>query len=285
MMQTVFDIADTRYEEWVFFAIPLALLAVAAIAHRRRKAGRGPKVLLVFAGLTFLIMLVPLWDYHAMKRAIAENREIRVVEGVVGNAWTEERREARRRGDIGFRYRTWEGFTVAGVDFGYWRGFQPSGASFTNQKTPPVAIENGMRARVTYLEQWDDKRILKLELANPAGTGITGTAMAGTATSGAVVSFAPDWTRFATAAATGDADTVRALTRFPFLFEGRELGADRFASIWAGLFTPGVRQCMGTAQPQMEDGRFVIACAPYVFYFAQGANGWRLSEFTADPEG
>lgn len=277
MMQTVFDIANTRYEEWVFFAIPLALFALAAIGRWRSKMQRWSKVLLVFAALTFLIMLIPLWDYHAMRRVMEEGREIKVAEGIVSDAWTRERREARSPGDIGYRYRTWEGFTVGGVTFGYWRGFQPSGASFTNRGDPPIPIQNGMRARVTYHEQWDDKRILKFELG-PAGG-------AGGIAPGAVASFAPDWTRFATAAATGDAATVKALTRFPFLFEGRELAADRFDSIWMGLFTPAVRECMGRAQPQTEENRFVVFCAPYVFYFDQGAEGWRFSEFTADPEG
>ncbi len=278
-MRTVFDIANTRYEEWVFFAIPLALLALAAIGRWRSREGRWSKVLLVFAGATFLIMLIPLWDYHALKRVVAEGRDIKVAEGIVSNAWTEERREARRQGDIGYRYRTWEGFTVDGVDFGYWRGFQPSGASFSNKDKPPVPIENGMRARVTYHEQWDDKRILKLELGPGTGGGAAPGAL------GAIASFAPDWTRFATAAATGDAATVKALTRFPFLFENQELGSDRFDSIWMGLFTPAVRQCMGTAQPQPEDERFAVFCAPYVFYFDKTNAGWRFSEFTADPEG
>jgi hypothetical protein len=275
LMRTVFDIANTRYEEWVFFAIPLALLALAAIGRWRSKTQRWSKVLLVFAALTFLIMLIPLWDYHAMKGVMADGRDIKVAEGVVNDAWTQERREARSRGDIGYRYRTWEGFTVGGVTFGYWRGFQPSGASFTNRGDPPVAIENGMRARITYHEQWDDKRILKLELGPAAATS----------SPGAVASFASDWTRFATAAATGDAATVKALTRFPFLFEGQELSADRFDSIWMGLFTPAVRECMGRAQPQPEEDRFVVFCTPYVFYFDKGAEGWRFSEFTADPEG
>lgn len=280
-MQTVFDIANTRYEEWVFFAIPLALFALAAIGRWRSKTQRWSKVLLVFAALTFLIMLIPLWDYHAMRRVMAEGREIKVAEGVVSDAWTQERREARRPGDIGYRYRTWEGFTVGGVTFGYWRGFQPSGASFTNRGDPPIPIQNGMRARVTYHEQWDDKRILKFELGPAAGAA----ASVGGIAPGAVATFAPDWTRFATAAATGDAATVKALTRFPFLFEGRELAADRFDSIWMGLFTPAVRECMGRAQPQTEENRFVVFCAPYVFYFDKGAEGWRFSEFTADPEG
>ena len=281
MMRTVFDIANTRYEEWVFFAIPLALFVLAAIGRWRSKTQRWSKVLLVFAALTFLVMLIPLWDYHAMQRVMAEGREIKVAEGVVSDAWTQERREARRPGDIGYRYRTWEGFTVGGVTFGYWRGFQPSGASFTNRGDPPIPIRNGMRARVTYHEQWDDKRILKFELGPAAGPA----ASIGGIAPGAVASFAPDWTRFATAAATGDAATVKALTRFPFLFEGRELAADRFDSIWMGLFTPAVRECMGRAQPQTEENRFVVFCAPYVFYFDQGAEGWRFSEVTADPEG
>lgn len=280
-MQTVFDIANTRYEEWVFFAIPLALFALAAIGRWRSRTQRWSKVLLVFAALTFLIMLIPLWDYHAMRRLMTEGREIKVAEGVVSDAWTQERREARRPGDIGYRYRTWEGFAVGGVTFGYWRGFQPSGASFTNRGDPPIPIQNGMRARVTYHEQWDDKRILKFEL----GPAARSAAIIGSIAPGAVASFAPDWTRFATAAATGDAATVKALTRFPFLFEGRELAADRFDSIWMGLFTPAVRECMGRAQPQTEENRFIVFCAPYVFYFDQGAEGWRFSEFTADPEG
>jgi len=278
MMRTVFGIGSTRYEEWVFFVIPLALIVLAAIGRARGRARRWPKVLLVFAALTVLIMLIPLWDYHAMRRVMAEGREIKVAEGVVSDAWTQERREAHRPGDIGFRYRTWEGFTVGGVTFGYWRGFQPSGASFTNRGDPPIEIENGMRARVAYHEQGDDKRILKLELGPAAG----GNAQSGAP--GAVAAFARDWARFATAAATGDAATVKALTRFPFLFEGRALGADRFDSIWTGLFTPAVRQCMGNAQPRPGEDRFAVFCAPYVFFFDQDDEGWRFSEFTADPE-
>lgn len=89
---------------------------------------------------------------------------------------------------------------------------------------------------------------------------------------------------FRRALAVDDREALASLTQLPFLYEGRGLDAAGFRQAIPGLFTPAVRRCLAQAHPIAEDGRYVVFCPPYGFYFGRTADGYRLVEFMADGE-
>jgi len=90
---------------------------------------------------------------------------------------------------------------------------------------------------------------------------------------------------FRHALAVDDRATVTALTRLPFLYEGRYLAAAEFRSVIPGLFPPAVRRCLAKAPPLAEEDRYVVFCTPYGFYFGRVDDRFLLIEFMADGEG
>lgn len=83
-----------------------------------------------------------------------------------------------------------------------------------------------------------------------------------------------------------EADSVARMTQVPFLYEGR--GHDREGMtrvVVPALLTSDIRRCLRTAPPLREDDRYVLACAPYLFYFGRVDGQWRWVEFAADGEG
>lgn len=89
---------------------------------------------------------------------------------------------------------------------------------------------------------------------------------------------------FRRALADDDRAALAALTALPFQFEGADLDTAAFERIVPVLFPPAVRSCLADAQPILEDGRHVIFCTPYGFYFGRVDGEFRLLEFMADGE-
>jgi hypothetical protein len=81
-----------------------------------------------------------------------------------------------------------------------------------------------------------------------------------------------------------DRGALASLTALPFQFEGADLDAAAFRRIVPVLFPPAVRSCLADTQPILEDGRYVIFCTPYGFYFGRVGGEFRLLEFMADGE-
>ena len=92
--------------------------------------------------------------------------------------------------------------------------------------------------------------------------------------------------RWRAAVAANDVDAVVAMTRLPFLFEGRDHAREGVArEVVPALLTVEVRHCLRTAAPLREDYRYVLACAPYQFHLGRVDGEWRWVEFAADGEG
>jgi uncharacterized protein (DUF2236 family) len=89
---------------------------------------------------------------------------------------------------------------------------------------------------------------------------------------------------FRRALADDDRDALASLTALPFQYESADLDAAAFRRIVPVLFPPAVRNCLAGAQPILEDGRYVIFCTPYGFYFGRVGGEFRLLEFMADGE-
>ena len=92
--------------------------------------------------------------------------------------------------------------------------------------------------------------------------------------------------RWRAAGAANDVDAVVAMTRLPFLFEGRDHAREGMArEVVPALLTVEVRHCLRTAAPLREDDRYVLSCAPYQFHLGRVDGEWRWVEFAADGEG
>lgn len=92
------------------------------------------------------------------------------------------------------------------------------------------------------------------------------------------------WSEFTAALSADDAGAVARLTRFPFLLEGEERDSTAHMVLYDALFTPPARACLAAATPLLEDDRYVAFCGPVIYYFERRDDGWRFTEFAADPE-
>ncbi len=299
-MTLVFDAATTRFDSFLLLILPAATLVIAlfnALRGRRKWAW-------IMGGVTILLLLLtlvlPLADAWHVRSALTDG-SVKVSEGVI----SQHRRETRRswsgssRG-VGvssfsnYTSSTSEQFFVGPQWFWLRVGGFPSGASFTNAKDPPLPLRDGTRVRVAWFnDPWngDETRILKLEIDEASAVAAAKVAPAPASIS-AVQSgasalpadFAAFWQRFSTAAAAGDRDGIKALTRFPFLFAGTPLDAARFNSIWMGIFPEPLRPCFKTAVPAKDGDAWSVSCGVYVYVFTKSASGWQFTDFAADPE-
>jgi hypothetical protein len=94
--------------------------------------------------------------------------------------------------------------------------------------------------------------------------------------------FAPFWSDFSNAAKAGDKAKLRALTKFPFLYDQKQRGEDGFDAIWKGLLTPKARACLGKAKPVKDQENYVVFCGEVGFYFEKTPAGWRFTEIGAN---
>ena len=286
-MVTVFDAAQVRFDATLFLFPVVALLVAAYIITRTRARGRRWILAGVIGLLALLFVALPIADHYHVRAALTDG-SARRVEGIVSQHKRQTvRRWAGRSTGVGIsssnRYTTStsEQFFVGQQWF--WlrvNGF-PSGTSFTNGGDPPLALQNGTRARVTWFaDPWfdDETRILRLEIERPS------TVKGDSGTPPLPEDFARFWQQFSQAAARGDRDGVKTFTRFPFLFSGSSLDEERFDSIWAGIFPAPLRPCFTTATPVQDGAAWSVSCGVYVYIFEKGTDGWRLASFTADPE-
>lgn len=306
-MTLIFDAATVQFASYWGLLLPAATLAVMLFVLLR---GGPRKWVFLLGGVTIFLFLIafvlPVADFHHVKAALTDG-SAKTVEGVISmherkttKTWTGSSRGAGISSYNSYTTNTSEQFYVGQQWFWLRVGGMPSNASFTNAGDPPVSLRNGMRVRVTWFDDpWngDETRILKLEIDEKAAAALPPepvTAAAATGASAAAATpassaklpadFEAFWKRFSAAAAAGDAAGVKALTRFPFQFAGTPLDATRFDNIWMGIFPPPLRSCFSTAVPAKDGDAWSVSCGAYVYLFNKSADGWQLTDFTADPE-
>lgn len=286
-MRVIFDTAGQPFNQYMMLLLPGAALIVTLVLFAR---GKGRRTLWIGGGITLLLFLLtfvlPLADHHHM-RALAASSGVRTVEGPISAHHRETRRVwlgTSRGVGIGtsnnYRTETIEQFYIGKQWFAFTVGNYPSNASFTNIGDPPVRLADGIWAKASFIaDPWyeDELRIVRLSLGEPDP--------AERASAAADPAFAGFWRDFAGALGRQDQAAVRALTRFPFLFAGSSIGADRFETIWMALFfPPTLRECLARAAPAPDGEAMSVGCGAYVYVFEKGVGGWRFAAFTADPE-
>src|SRR5262245_12756179 len=81
------------------------------------------------------------------------------------------------------------------------------------------------------------------------------------------------WTKFTTALNNDDVDTVRDLVKFPVMYNGEELGADGFPTLYDGWFDADARACLATTTP-VEDGvDYYVAYCELIYVFVNAEDG------------
>jgi hypothetical protein len=90
------------------------------------------------------------------------------------------------------------------------------------------------------------------------------------------------WTNFTSALNNDDVDTVRSLVKFPVIYNGEELGADNFPTLYDGWFDADARSCLATTTP-VEDGvDYYVAYCELIYVFVNTEDGWRFEGVSAN---
>jgi hypothetical protein len=284
------------FDQWLELLFPLGAALVALWLYFRSSRRSYWKIA---AGLSLVLLVVafiyPWFDHRHVIARIGEGG-LETVEGPVsGHKRFTERRFLGTSKGVGVtstsRYSetTYEYFYVGDRFFSFIVGGFPSYASFTNVGDPPIAITDGMTARVSYFaDSWHDNQIRIVKLALGPKTARAGlipaAAPAPADLTGLPAEFGAFWKEFGNAVAKGDAAAVKGFVAFPFLFGGHDVGADEFDSLWMSLFAEPLRPCLAAAKPVREEDRFTVFCGAYGYYFGRTSAGWKLVEFGADGE-
>jgi hypothetical protein len=295
-VRIIYDASTMKFDPLLPMLVPLGALIVTLWLYKTAskrlywKIGAGLTVL-----LALLVVALPWIDYRHVQAKIASG-DVQTAEGIISRhrRWAERRFDGTSKG-VGVtstsRYTTttYEYFYVGDRFFSYVVNRYPSQVSFTNGSDPPIAITDGMLAKVSYFpDSWNDNdlRIVKLALgpapASPAA--FASLQPKGKPSAPVAPDFAVFRSQFGAAMTKGDATATRAMVHFPFLFGGHDVGADEFDSLWMSLFSAHLRPCLASAPPMLEEGRYVLFCGPYGYYFGRTAEGWKLVEFGADGE-
>jgi hypothetical protein len=90
------------------------------------------------------------------------------------------------------------------------------------------------------------------------------------------------WTAFTTALNNDDVGTVRDLVKFPVMYNGEELGADNFPTLYDGWFNADSRACLASTTP-VEDGvDYYVAYCELIYVFVNSEDGWRFEGVSAN---
>lgn len=90
------------------------------------------------------------------------------------------------------------------------------------------------------------------------------------------------WQKFTTALANDDVGTVKAMVKFPVKYNGDEVGADGFPTIYDGWFDADARDCLATTDP-VEDGvDYYVAYCNLIYVFVNTEKGWRFEGVSAN---
>ena len=86
------------------------------------------------------------------------------------------------------------------------------------------------------------------------------------------------WTKFKAAVIANDKEAVAAMTRLPFLYEGRELTKPAFIQKFGVLFDVRAKRCFEKAKLVKEGGGFEVFCGKQIFLFDKVSGAYKFTE-------
>ncbi len=88
------------------------------------------------------------------------------------------------------------------------------------------------------------------------------------------------WKAFAAAAAKNDRAAIEKMTKFPMLYDSKQVEAKDFGEAYKFLFSAKKRQCLAKAKPEKDNDGYVVFCGQTIFNFSKVADkGWQFSDW------
>ena len=103
-----------------------------------------------------------------------------------------------------------------------------------------------------------------------------------TASARADEAFDAFWTKFVTALNEDDVGTVKALFKFPVVYNGTEVQSDSFPAIYDDWFDADARACLATTQPSEDGVDYYVAYCDLIYVFVNTEKGWRFEGVSAN---
>jgi hypothetical protein len=93
-------------------------------------------------------------------------------------------------------------------------------------------------------------------------------------------SFPAFWIQFKAAVAKGDKAAIAGMTKFPFLYESKQLSKNAFMKQCDVIFSEKVQRCFRNAKPIKDDtrGSYSVFCGETIFLFEKGKGEYQLAE-------
>jgi hypothetical protein len=86
------------------------------------------------------------------------------------------------------------------------------------------------------------------------------------------------WTKFKTAVAKNDKQAVAALTKLPYLLDGKMLNKPQFLAKYDLLFPKATAQCFKKEKPSMDRDIYEVFCGEQIYIFSKVNAKWMFTE-------
>ena len=166
--EMIYDITRQGFADWPWLAAAGCALLLAIAAWWRQRRLKRPAGLQAFfiamAGVATLAIAGTWWDEQRLVSHL-QTGQARVAEGEV-QAYALQHTAVYNTQSKRYDRSTWESFRVGGTAFIYRLG-GGAGAGFHNGTEPPMAITDGLRLRLHYVEDVEgdrsQRRIVRVE--------------------------------------------------------------------------------------------------------------------------
>lgn len=94
--------------------------------------------------------------------------------------------------------------------------------------------------------------------------------------------FASFWTKFKTALAKNDRETVASLTKLPFPYDNGELARAQFIKKYDVLFDRPLKRCLARARPIRDGDSYSVFCGEQGLFFERVGGRYKFTNFFAN---
>jgi len=149
--QLVYDAITTSDAPRSAYGLGLVALALFSIwAAWLKTRGHALHAGIWFLGIIVLVLFAIGIGSQVEQRYLANRTDTRTIEGPIMGHW----KDRVRRAGSNNSYWEWEGFYVQNVPFSYTRNLEQN--YFHNAGSRSLELKDGMRVRVTYIEEQQD---------------------------------------------------------------------------------------------------------------------------------
>ena len=90
--------------------------------------------------------------------------------------------------------------------------------------------------------------------------------------------FAAFWKEFSAAAGKKDKAKIGELTKYPFYYDGKNLGPQQFDVVWKNIFDAKSLACLAKGKPKRayQFANYEVFCKDVIYGFERTPQGWRF---------